>query len=162
MKRSIIRQLAQLDSMSTEQLKERWQVLFGLKPPGYNRVMLVKRLAYRLQELALGGLSGEDRTRMDAVLKKEGYDDLGRPAPRKSSRPDFVKPVPGTKLIREWNGQPHEVLVTQTGFTYRDKPYKSLSAIARAITGTRWNGPAFFGLRNAKGRNVDVKSRKDA
>jgi len=147
--------------MNTSQLKERWQLLFGTEPPGYNRVMLLKRLAYRIQELALGGLSGEDRTRMDGILEHEGYDELGRPAPRNTKRPDFVNPVPGTKLIREWNGRQHEVLVTKTGFTYLEKPYKSLSAIARAITGTRWNGPAFFGLRNTKSRNVDVRSRND-
>ena len=162
MKETIIKQLAELERMSTEQLKERWRVLFGTQSPGYNRVMIVKRLAYRIQELALGGLPGEVRARMDTLLEKEGFDELGRPAPRKSTKPDFIRPVPGTKLMREWNGERHEVLVTKTGFTYLDKPYKSLSSIARAITGTRWNGPAFFGLRNVGGRNVDLRSGDDA
>ena len=111
MKESIIRQVAELERMTADQLKERWLALFGAEPPGYNRVLLVKRLAYRVQEMAFGGLSSGTRARMDAILEENGYNELGVPAEKK--RTAITRPVAGTRLIRQWDGEQHEVLVTR-------------------------------------------------
>ena len=147
MKDSAVRQVADLHAMSMEELRGRWRDLFGPGPPAYGRAQLIKRLAYRLQELAFGGLSEETGKRLRALAREHGGDSG---APRR--RPSQAGPVPGTRLIREWDGRRHEVTVTRDGFEYDGRPYRSLSAIARAITGTQWNGPAFFGLRQ-RGRS---------
>ena len=152
-KNNIIKQIAALEKMKTLELKERWRVLFGGEPPGYNRVLLIKRLAYRIQELAFGGLSNETRRRMDELMDANDLDSIGKPKAVKHRR-RIDMPTAGTRLIREWDGEDHEVMVMKNGFEYRDKPYKSLSSIARSITGSRWNGPLFFGLRNNAKKNV--------
>jgi hypothetical protein len=147
----VLRQLAELDRMGLEALVERWRILMGTEPRHNNRIYLVKRLAYRIQELAFGGLTQDDRERMDRVLDAEGYDELGlkREAPKRRSKGVGARFIPGTILVREWGGDRHEVRVLESGFEYRGMPYRSLSALARLITGTSWNGPAFFGLRDA-------------
>ena len=145
---AILRQLAALRHMTLDQLRDEWRVLNGTEPPPYKTGFLRKRLSYRLQELAYGGLPEDEITRMGALLKDRGYDGIGiqkRPVKRTKDLPP-----PGTRLIREWNGGRHEVTVTQTGFEYAGRWYRSLSAIAKAITGTHWNGFAFFGLRTRK------------
>ncbi len=157
---NVIKQIAALKKMKTPELKERWRVLFGGEPPGYNRVLLIKRLAYRIQELAYGGLSNETRQRMDNLLDANGFDDIGRTDVVKS-RVRHDTPIAGTRLIRTWEGEDHEVLVLRKGFEYRGKPYKSLSAIARAITGSRWNGPLFFGLRKQHKKKRKVEEAND-
>jgi len=141
----ILRQLAELDDLPTDELKARWRALYGKEPPRFNRQFLIKRLAYRIQELAYGGLSDDLRERMDQILDDEGYNEIGVKTGKRKPKSD--KPIPGTLLIREWDGERHQVTVLPDGFEYRGMPYRSLSAIARKITGTRWNGPAFFGLR---------------
>jgi len=158
-KPSILNQLAELDGLTSEELKERWRALFGTEPPAYNRPFVIKRLAHRIQELAYGGLSETTRRRMDEILDEAGYDENGavqkdRRHPKKSP----TAPVKGTRLIREWNGERHEVITLRVGYEYQGRQYKSLSAIAREITGTRWNGPMFFGLRNFSTRNLEVKN----
>ena len=142
---SAVRQVADLRAMSMEELRGRWRELFGSEPPAYGRAQLIKRLAYRLQELAFGGLSEETGKRLRALARKHDGDS-GVPRRRSSQ----AGPVAGTRLIREWDGRRHEVTVTREGFEYDGQPYRSLSAIARAITGTPWNGPAFFGLRKRR------------
>ena len=144
MKHNVLNQLAELDNLSISELKKKWRSLFETEPPRYNRTFLVKRLAYRIQELAYGGLSDETKARMDGILKTAGCDELGR-LPHKKNSSAYL---PGTSFIREWRGERHEVLVLADGFEYRGRQFKSLSAIAREITGTRWNGPLFFGVRN--------------
>jgi len=144
-RKGILRQLADLDDLPTGELKSRWRALYGKDPPRFNRQFLIKRLAYRIQELAYGGLSDELRGRMDRLLDDEGYNEIGVKTGKR--KPNSDKPIPGTLLIREWDGERHQVNVQQDGFEYRGMPYRSLSAVARKITGTRWNGPAFFGLR---------------
>ena len=158
-KPSILNQLAELDGLPPAELKERWRALFGNEPPAYNRPFLIKRLAHRIQELAYGGLSEATRRRMNEVLDEAGYDENG--ALQKDHRHCRKSPtaaVAGTRLIREWNGERHEVVALRVGYEYQGRQYKSLSAIAREITGTRWNGPAFFGLRNSAGKNTEVKN----
>ncbi|MHC5054546.1 MAG: DUF2924 domain-containing protein [Planctomycetota bacterium] len=138
--------------MSSDELKDTWRTLFGTDPPAYNKPYLVKRLAYRLQELKHGGLSEAARDKMKAVLKEGDFDGNGRPpGPRKR---DGTTPVTGTRLVREWNGRRYEVTVAGEGFEYEGKLYRSLTGVTKAITGAHWNGPAFFGLRrkpSAKG-----------
>ena len=139
--------LAALKGMTTLDLKAQWRELFGAEPPLYNRKFLQSRLAYRIQELAYGGLKPETVKRLEALGEQlDGGD-------RKKSRIRAdLKPIVGTRLIREWQGIEHLVTVTADGFDWQGRPYKSLSAIARAITGTRWNGWVFFGLKNHRGR----------
>ncbi len=145
-KPSILNQLAELDSLPTEELKTRWVALYGKEPPRFNRQFLIRRLAYRIQEIAYGGLTGDDYQRMDRVLNEQGYNHLGLKLGRgKSGAVD--RPIPGTRLIREWQGKKHEVTVLANGFEYQGKPYRSLTAVARDVTGSNWNGLVFFGLR---------------
>ena len=141
-------QIAELHQLPMRDLRDRWRALIGSDPPRYNRSFLIRRLAYRLQELAHGGLSQAARARMDELLAQAGCDELGSPQAKKQLAPGRREmPIAGTRLIREWNGQPHEVTAVQGGFAYRGRRYRSLTAIAELITGTHWNGPAFFGVR---------------
>ncbi|KMK65966.1 DUF2924 domain-containing protein [Puniceibacterium sp. IMCC21224] len=135
--------LAALKTTSTADLKQQWRELFDSEPPPFNRRYLESRLAYRIQELAYGGLKPETVKRLEALGEHlDGGD-------RKKSRIRAdLTPIVGTRLIREWQGVEHVVTVTADGFDWQGRPYKSLSAIARAITGTRWNGWVFFGLKN--------------
>jgi len=142
----ILRQLAELDNLSTDELKTRWRALYGKEPPRFNRQFLIKRLAYRIQEIAHGGLTDDDRARMDQVLDEQGFNDIGVKLGGGKAGP-VDRPIPGTRLVREWQGERHEVTVLPEGFEYRGRPYRSLSALARQITGTAWNGLVFFGLR---------------
>ena len=139
--------LAALKITSTPNLKTQWRELFGSEPPPFNRRYLESRLAYRIQELAYGGLKPETIRRLERLGEElDGGD-------RKKSRirADLM-PIAVTRLIREWQDVEHVVTVTADGFEWQGRPYKSLSAIARAITGTRWNGWTFFGLKNHRGR----------
>ena len=147
MKSSILSQLTALKSASAPVLKARWRELFDTEPPAYNRRFLERRLAYRIQELAYGGLSRETTERLKAMAKQ--YADQ-KMADRKA-RP-LLRPVAGTKLIREWEGIEHCVTVGHDDFEYLGRPYKSLSSVARQITGTKWNGWVFFGLKNSLSR----------
>ena len=137
---AILTQVAALPAMPTDKLKAMWRELTGTEPPPYNRTFLVKRLAYRLQELAFGGLSPQAERRLDDLADE--LDGKKKPRPK-----DMTAPIAGTKLIREWQGVQHEVTALAEGFEWQGRRYQSLSAVARAITGTRWNGPLFFGLR---------------
>ena len=135
--------LAALKTTSTPDLKKQWRELFDSEPPPFNRRYLESRLAYRIQELAYGGLKPETVKRLEAL--GEQFDGGDR---KKSRIRADLTPIVGTRLIREWKGVEHVVTVTADGFDWQGRPYKSLSAIARAITGTRWNGWVFFGLKN--------------
>jgi hypothetical protein len=146
---SIIRQIADLERASMADLQQRWSQLIGADPPRYNRDFLIRRLAHRLQELTHGGLAQASRVRMDQILEEAGFDELGAlHADRRPAQGRRELPVVGTRLLREWNGERHEVVVVAGGFAYQGRRYRSLSSIASAITGTHWNGPAFFGLRS--------------
>ena len=156
----ILNQLAELERLSMKDLKERWRALFGTEPPGFNRVFLTRRLAHRIQELAYGALPQSAKDEMARVLDEEGYDELGRPIKSGTVRRRSTKTnelAPGTVLIREWDGVRHEVTALTDGFEYRGRPFKSLSVIARTITGTRWSGPKFFGLRGRRPNPVEAE-----
>src|ERR1700719_787053 len=143
---TVLAQLAALKDAPAPALKAKWRALFDTEPPPYNRRFLESRLAYRIQELAYGGLKKETVERL-RVLGKQ-YD--GRSGTRPKGRNDRL-PIAGTRLIREWQGIEHCVTVRGDNFEYQGRPYKSLSAIAREITGVRWNGWVFFGLKSHRG-----------
>jgi len=142
---TVLARLTALKTTPTPKLREQWRQLFDSEPPPFNRQYIENRLAYRIQELAYGGLKPETVRR----LEKLGDElDGGRVNVRK--RPANDRPVSGTRLIRDYQGIEHCVTVRDDDFEYQGRPYKSLSAIARAITGTRWNGLVFFGLKNQR------------
>ena len=140
-------QVAALKILPTAELKRRWRELFETEPPPYNRRFLESRLAYRVQELAYGGLKPETVARLEALGEQL---DGGKIEVRRKRGDD--RPIAGTCLIREYQGIEHTVTVLADGYEWQGRPYRSLSAIARAITGTRWNGWVFFGLKNQRGR----------
>ena len=140
---TVLAQLAALKTAPIGALKQKWRDLFETEPPPYNRRFLEHRLAYRIQELAYGGLKPETIKRLKAIAE-----DLDGGDPTRRRRPAKDRPIAGTRLIREYQGIEHCVTVRDDGYEYQGRPYKSLSAIARGITGTRWNGLLFFGLKN--------------
>jgi hypothetical protein len=142
---TVLAQIAGMKTKSTPELRDKWRELFGKEPSVLGRRYLEDRLAYRIQELHFGGLSDRARRRLDALV-----DQL---EPNAARRRDPGRPIAGTRLVREWRGVQHTVEVREHDFEYNGRPYKSLSAIAREIAGTRWNGWLFFGLRqNGKAR----------
>ena len=144
---TVLAQLAALKTAPIGALKQKWRDLFETEPPPYNRRFLESRLAYRIQELAYGGLKPETIKRLEALGEQL---DGGNVALRKTRADE--RPIAGTRLIREWQGIEHTVMVLKDGYEWQGRPYKSLSAIARAIAGSRWNGWVFFGLKNIKAR----------
>jgi hypothetical protein len=147
MTETVIARLAALKTTPTPELKGQWRELFGTEPPPYNRRFLESRLAYRIQELAYGGLKPETIERLEALGEQL---DGGNKAVRRLRVDD--KPIAGTRLIREWQGVEHTVTVLKDGYEWQGRPYHSLSSVARAITGTRWNGWTFFGLKSRRAR----------
>jgi len=131
----VLRQLAALQKMSPQELREKWKDLYGTEPPGYSPGFMLKRLIFRVQELFFGGLP-EHAAQIVKEAKKE--EPKGKEA---------QKILPGTRFVRIWNGARYEVIARQKGFEYGGRMFRSLSAIATEITGVRWNGPLFFGLR---------------
>jgi Protein of unknown function (DUF2924) len=138
----VLSRLAALQTAPTAELKEQWRTLFGKEPPPWNRAYIQSRLAYRIQELAYGGLKPETVERLVALGEQLDGGNVVLRRIRADSRP-----LAGTRLIREWQGVQHTVTVRVDDFEFEGRPYQSLSAIARHITGTRWNGWTFFGLR---------------
>jgi hypothetical protein len=143
--RTVLVRLAALKKMSVRELKGEWQTLHGEAAPNNSRVFLEIRLAYRIQELVYGGLDRETRRMLDLLA-----DEVEGRSRRRSQIADPRNPVIGTRLVREWNGISHTVTVLKDGFDWQGRKFKSLSAIAREIAGTRWNGYRFFGLRERK------------
>lgn len=138
--------LAALKTTPTPGLKNQWRELFESEPPAFNRRYLESRLAYRIQELAYGGLKPETVKRLEAL----GEQLDGGNITLRRNRAD-LKPIAGTRLVREWQGVEQTVTVLADGYEWQGRPYRSLSAVARAITGTRWNGWVFFGLKSQRG-----------
>ena len=146
MERTVLAELTELPKMPYSALKDRWRSLYGTEPPKYSRAYMIRRLAYRVQELAYGGLSDWAKSELDRIAAEDGSGRKDRRRRRKANLP-----VAGTRLIREWHGQPHEVTVTYDGWLdYQGRRYKSLTAVAKAITGQHWSGPVFFGLKPEK------------
>jgi hypothetical protein len=137
----LLTRLAALKTAPIPDLKSLWRDLFEAEAPPFNRTFLESRLAYRLQELAYGGLAVTTIARLENMA--EDFD-----ATKGRRKKELDRPIAGTRLVREWKGVEHCVTVREDGFEYQGRPFQSLSAVARAITGTRWNGLAFFGLKN--------------
>ena len=136
------RQIDELDSADVVELKNRFSKLYGFECGATNARNLRSRIAYKLQELAFGGLSDADKAKLNAIADKDPVANL---------RAEGMKPrifVKGTRLYRDWKGKTYEVLVHQDGrFEYDGDVYRSLTAIAEKITGTHWNGKKFFGVK---------------
>jgi|SRR5215469_2289274 len=138
-------QIGALASLSMNELKVRWRDLYDTEPPPrISRGLLTRAIAYRLQERAFGGLDAATRR-----LLERGAED--RPRRGRQQVAPARKVSPGTLLIREWHGAAHQVTVLEQGVVYHGKRYGSLSEVARLITGARWSGPLFFGLRTCAG-----------
>jgi hypothetical protein len=136
-------EIARLRDCDLGQLRNRWLNVFGRRPHAHlPRHLLFRVLVYRLQADALGDLDGESQRLLDRSGSPE---DAGQRAVDLARRTADLRP--GTVLVREWNGQVQRVAVTADGFAWNGKTYRSLSKVACAITGTRWSGPRFFGLR---------------
>lgn len=129
-------ELAGLPALDRRALVEKWRALYGTEPPsGMGKTFLAHAVAYRLQEKALGGLKPAARRFLENADSASKHLVLS------------VCPKPGTRLLREWHGETYEVSVLEDGIYFEGRPYRSLSEVARAITGTRWSGPRFFGLK---------------
>jgi hypothetical protein len=134
-------QIATLPSLNMTQLIAIWAENFTKDPPpNLRKELMVPILAYRMQEREFGGLSHAARRRLREVAVSLRTD---KPS---QERPDSA-PQTGSRLLRVWRGETHEVIATGSGYEYRGQTYSSLSRIAREITGTRWSGPLFFGVR---------------
>jgi hypothetical protein len=135
--------LGALQELTLDDLKEKWLDYFGSPcPTRMSRNFLLRALACQMQKQALGGLDRVTRRRVDRAAK-----DLA--AGRSPRAPAQTRVKPGTRLLREWQGKVHEVVVLESSVEYRGASWPSLSAVAREITGTRWSGPRFFGLKGA-------------
>ena len=134
---SIIKQIIGLESKNTDDLTKLWSTFYDYEPMSYSKSYLISKIAYKIQELAYGGLSTETRKRMDqmsmningSIVKKK------------------YKPLIGSKIIKEYRDKTHEIAVVDGGFAYEGEIFKSLSAVAQHITGTKWNGLVFFGIK---------------
>ena len=144
MQKTVLKQIDELDQMSINQLRKRWADLMGTDPGGLGRQYLMRRLAYRIQELAYGGLSPQARKQLEAVADGK----TRSKSASKASRPTLAT---GTRLLREWRGDQYEVIVETDGFRYNGKVYRSLTAVARAITGQHTSGNLFFGIQRKRG-----------
>jgi hypothetical protein len=138
---SVLNQINRLNQMSTRDLHQKWNDLFGTDAGQHGRQYMIRRLAYRLQELIYGGLSRKARAQ---------FQELTEDTKAKKHKSQVTNLQAGTRLLREWHGQNYEVIVQDNGFLFNGKTYRSLSAIARAITGRHCGGRRFFGLKPSK------------
>jgi hypothetical protein len=140
MSRDLKEELAALSTMSAAQLQEQWSRIFREPSPPLTPDLLARGIAYRLQEKVHGGLSKSALREIERLQKQ--YERTGEVV----SEPCATM-KPGTRLVREWGAKQHQVLILDDGYVYQDRRYNSLSQIAQEITGAKWSGPRFFGLR---------------
>lgn len=137
----LVREIASLSALDAEALRQKWKALFGADPlPYLGRSFMVRAIGYRLQERALGGLKPSAERTLERVVDGGSEATAERIPKRRAGA--------GTVLIREWRGVHHRVTVLDHEVVYQGRRYKSLSEVARVITGTRWSGPLFFGLKD--------------
>ena len=133
--------LAGLPELDLGELRQQWRVLYKTEAsPHFSRELLVRAVAYRMQEVALGGL----RPGQQRQLRQSAQEFKETGETRLRTRRELK---PGTRLVREWQGRSYDVLVLDGGFSWQGTHYRSLSALARTITGTAWSGPLFFGVK---------------
>jgi hypothetical protein len=148
-------ELDKLEQLSRAELRALWTKELAEKPPqSLGRDVLALGIAYARQERLYGGLSRPVAKELDRLLVR-ALADSNTDTPRVSANP---LPRAGTILVREWQGTTHHVTVTDEGFLWNGKPHRSLSSIAGAITGTKWNGPRFFGLREVKPKSSEARN----
>jgi hypothetical protein len=147
LRNSVLQQLAALEKMSMPELKKKWRELNATEPPAGNRQYLLRRLAYRIQEILLGGLDEATRKRLEQIARNDPMSCIGA-SPKKKNPQDGL--VSGTRLLRRWRGLQYEVRVVEGGFEYGGQVHRSLTAVAKVITGSKWNGKVFFGLTKAR------------
>jgi hypothetical protein len=136
--------LARLEALTNFELRAEWRRLHHMQPPkSLSRDLLLRGITYKIQERASGGLSKSVLRKLTGAGPDATSDNNRRAPPRTTVKP-------GTRLVREWNGQSHAVLVHADSVEWRDKRYRSLSVVAREITGAHWSGPRFFGLTSRK------------
>jgi hypothetical protein len=170
MSSSIAVKLTGLETMTKEALRSEWRRLFRAQPPSISRDLLMRAIGHRYQELEHGSLSKAAarklRTVAGAVADASSTDDAAASADAGSANRRSQSPrpalLPGARLIREWHGKTHSVTVTDAGFDYAGRSYRSLTEIAREITGTHWSGPRFFGLSSAGGKDRSRTARRKA
>ena len=135
-------------SLGVDSLRTLWRTTFrSSPPPAFSKDILARFLCWHIQEQAFGGLDPKTAKHLDGLARGDRS---------RADRPRRLKP--GTVLLREYHGERHTVTVVAKGYVWREATYASLSSIARAITGTAWNGPRFFGLRIDKGTTVSPAS----
>ena len=143
-------EIRRLPDLSLAELRVRWKELYGNPAPqSLRHSFLARAVAYRMQVEAYGGLSSSTKKRLEAIAAgvRQGNTDVAGIA--KAIRP-------GAQMLRQWRGQTHTVTAVHEGFEWNGKTYKSLSAVARQITGTNWNGYAFFGVKRAAPGNKNA------
>ena len=146
---SVVRQIDELNRMPMNALRKKWSDLFGTDSGRLGRKYLIRRLAYRIQELVHGGLSRDARTRLKELAKN--------PNGKRKTKREATNLQVGTRLLRDWRGDRYEVVVAHDGFVYNGKTYRSLSGVARAITGAHKGGRRFFGLEPGEKRGPRSK-----
>jgi hypothetical protein len=135
----LAREITRLPALDAAALREKWAALFGAEPSSLlGRALLIQAIAHRLQERTLGGLKPSAQRILDRIGEGASKSAVQRMARARAGA--------GTVLIREWGGASHRVTVLDNDVVYQGRRYKSLSEVARVITGTRWSGPLFFGL----------------
>ena len=145
----VARDIDNLRTLDARSLRDRWKELYGTKAPRCARPsLMVRAIAYKLQENAFGGLKSSVRR----LLEKGAEDAFARRPIKIQRRPKIGA---GTVLLREWHGTTHQVTITEGAVQYRGKRYSSLSEVARIITGCRWSGPRFFGLKSTRKEGAD-------
>jgi hypothetical protein len=133
--------LSRLPTLDIGELRQQWRGLYKTPAPAnLSRELLLRAVAYRMQEVALGGLRPARQRQLRQMAQQ--FNRIG--AANMPPRPELK---PGTRLMREWQGRTYDVLVLDDSFSWQDTRYRSLSALARKITGTAWSGPLFFGLK---------------
>lgn len=137
-------ELVRLEALTNFELRSEWRRLHGLQPPkSLSRDLLLRGITYKIQERAFGGLTKSLLRKLTGSGPDASLSEHSSPSPR-----TVVKP--GTRLVREWNGQTHTVLVNANGVEWRGQRYRSLSVVAREITGAHWSGSRFFGLNGVR------------
>ena len=136
-------EIAALEDLGTQELRKQWWRFYHTEPPaGLSRDLHVRAIAYKMQERVHGSLPQYVKRKLRTLAGQLETGGGGKFKPG-------IMLKPGAKLVREWGGRPHRVVVLEDGFDYEGRRYPSLSAIAREITGARWSGPRFFGIRRA-------------
>lgn len=155
--------MAVLSGLTAQQLRDEWRRIYRGQPPRLSRDLLIRSIAYRMQELVHGGLSKATQRTLALMTKELEADGNVTIAPDLRVRS-------GARLLREWRGRTHTVIVTDDGFEYAGKAYASLTKIAHEITSAHWSGPRFFGLnqkqdtgppRSSGGRLVETEAPHD-